>query len=73
MDYSKLVAELRDPAYEALTDAQAAAAIDHVGYKDALYRELREIDGLIRAAAETEAALNAGDGGPFEISTDLIP
>ncbi len=28
MDYSKLVAELRDPAYEALTDAQAAAAIN---------------------------------------------
>jgi hypothetical protein len=28
MDYSKLVEELRDPAYQALTDAQAAAAIN---------------------------------------------
>jgi hypothetical protein len=56
-----------------LSSTDGGTAIDHVGYKDALYRELREIDGLIRAAAETEAALNAGDGGPFEISTDLIP
>jgi hypothetical protein len=56
-----------------IASTDGGTTVDHVGYKDALYRELREIDGLIRAAAETEAAMNAGDGGPFELSTDLIP
>jgi len=47
--------------------------VDHVGYKDGLYRELKDIDELLRNAADTEAAINAGDGGPFEIQTNLMP
>jgi hypothetical protein len=44
-----------------------------VGYKDGLYRELKMIEELLRNAADTEAAINAGDGGPFEIQTNLLP
>lgn len=50
-----------------------ATTVDHVGYKDGLYRELKALDELIRAAAETEAMLDAGAGGPFEIATNLMP
>lgn len=39
----------------------SAGGIDHVGYKDGLYRELREIDTLITAAE-----------GPFEVHTEMI-
>lgn len=39
----------------------SATGIDHVGYKDGLYRELKEINDLIAAAG---GAVN--DAGPWE-------
>lgn len=31
----------------------AGTGIDHVGYKDGLYRELKELNGLISSATDT--------------------
>lgn len=38
------------------TPGGGGAAIDHVGYKDGLYRELREINDLIVAIGASEDA-----------------
>lgn len=39
--------------------------VDHVGYKDGLYRELKELESMIQQA-ENEAAAEQGDIGIFE-------
>lgn len=39
-------------------------SLDHVGYKDGLYRELESIDRLIANADD-----GSGAGGSFEIET----
>lgn len=46
--------------------------VDHVGYKDGLYRELAELDKLI---ANTRAIQEYADGvdGPFEIDERGVP
>lgn len=45
-------------------------AIDHVGYRLSLYKELREIDALILAADITEDAIN-GTSGSFVVETQI--
>ena len=40
--------------------------IDHVGYKDGLYRELREIEELIAKYTWLD---ETGGGGPIEVET----
>lgn len=49
-----------------LTHTDGGTAVDHQGYKKALYDELAMIDKLILAAPEVE------DGGPFEIATQVV-
>lgn len=46
--------------------------VDHVGYKDGLYRELAELDKLI---VQTRAIQDYADGtdGPFEVDVRGIP
>jgi hypothetical protein len=43
-----------------------AGGTDHVGYKDGLYRELREIEEMIRSYYETEAVKDNANQ-PWEI------
>lgn len=47
------------------------STIDNVGYKDGLYRELAAIDDAIKRAAETAAAEDAADNGPWEIEQEF--
>jgi hypothetical protein len=44
--------------------------VDHVGYKDALYRELKELNGLIKDA-EADLAADSGNVGIIE-STEYV-
>ena len=44
--------------------------VDHVGYKDALYRELAEINKLI---AELEFDPDAGGSGAWEVTSGGFP
>jgi hypothetical protein len=44
--------------------------VDHVGYKDALYRELKELNGLIKDA-EADVSADAGNVGIVE-STEYV-
>ena len=39
----------------------AGSALDHVGYKDGLYRELESLNGIISKLE-----------GPFEVTSDVI-
>lgn len=43
----------------------AGGSVDHVGYKDGLYRELEEIDKLLANGA----AADASENGPWEIDS----
>lgn len=45
-------------------------SVDHVGYKDGLYRELKEIDALIRSMLDTDNLI--ADNDPFEIVTRVV-
>lgn len=48
--------------------AGAGAGTDHVGYKDGLYRELRELNQQITDAR----ASGGGDGDPWEVIGVLL-
>lgn len=52
-----------------LTNTDGGTAIDHQGYKRALYDELKALDEQIRSALDTENLLQ--DNDPFEIRTYL--
>lgn len=54
-----------------LTNTDGGTALDHVGYKDGLYRELKEIDALLINAANVDAALD-GASDPFAFETTII-
>jgi len=54
-----------------LSSTDGGTAIDHVGYKDGLYRELKEIDALLLNAANIDAALD-GANDPFAFETTVI-
>lgn len=45
----------------------AGSSVDHVGYKDGLYRELAQIEELIdKLQRDTDAG---GDGGAWEVTS----
>ena len=54
-----------------LTNTDGGTAIDHVGYKDGLYRELKEINELLKDASNVDSALD-GANDPFAIETTVI-
>lgn len=54
-----------------LTNTDGGAALDHQGYKDALYRELKEIEDRLKNASTVDDALN-GANDPFIFETRVI-
>ncbi len=46
--------------------------VDHVGYKDGLYRELAELDRMIKQTREIQDYADGTDG-PFEIDVRGVP
>ena len=54
-----------------LTNTDGGSAIDHQGYKDALYRELKEIEDRLKNASTVDDALN-GANDPFIFETRVI-
>jgi hypothetical protein len=53
-----------------LTSTDGGTAVDHQGYKTALYAELKDIDTLLQSAFQIEPQIN--DNDPFEITTTVI-
>jgi hypothetical protein len=50
--------------------ADGGTTIDHVAYRDSLYRELRELDAAIQREAVVAAALDDSDGS-WEIESQV--
>ena len=50
--------------------ADGGTTVDHVGYRDSLYRELKMLDELILNAGKVEEAL-ANQDGSWEIETQV--
>lgn len=55
-----------------LSQTDGGTAIDHMGYKKSLYNELKMIDEAIARDGATQAAIDAGEDGPFEIATGIL-
>lgn len=51
------------------TSGGGGAHVDHVGYKDGLYRELESIDALIKSTQEAIQAEDLIANGPWEIES----
>lgn len=54
-----------------LTNTDGGTAVDHKGYKESLYAELREIEERLKNASIVDDALN-GANEPFVIETTVI-
>lgn len=55
-----------------LSQSDGGTALDHMGYKKSLYDELKMIDESIQRDGQTQAAIIAGEDGPFEIATGIL-
>lgn len=51
--------------------ADGGTSVDHQSWRLSLYKELQEINRLIKEESEIEAAID-GDDGAFEIITDIV-
>ena len=71
-ELATLTREANQPGAKAnISDAGGGMAVDHVGYKDGLYRELKEINDLLKDASNVDGALD-GANDPFAIETTIV-
>lgn len=68
--YNELAALSSTAAGGKPNQSGAGTGVDHVGYKDGLYRELREIEELLDRIRNDE---DAGGDGAWEVTSEAVP